>query len=178
MRKLLLLGALSVLLPGGYAIAQAPGDCLGVDVNDHRATDSSDFLSGSTDRDVIALGEGGDQYFGGDGNDAICGNEGNDVLGGEIGADDLAGGSGDDLLAGIQGADNLWAGDGADTVDGGSGTDVLNASGADGDRDDLYDGLGADQIIGNEEDVWHRCADATADDRSGFAGTVVPNPDC
>lgn len=174
----------SALLVGGLfltsfvASADPPDNCNGLSINDHRATDGDDFLSGSPDVDVIALSTGGDQYFSGDGGDTLCGNEGSDVLGGEDGPDNLYGGDGPDLLAGLQGADTLNGGDGQDEVNGGGGPDAIRGGPGDGVADDLYDGTGVDTITGGPQDTWHRCDDGDPDDRSAFAGDIVPDPNC
>lgn len=158
--------------------ADPPASCGGDPITDFRATDDSDFLTGTADRDVIALGTGWDQYFAAEGGDLVCGNAGNDVLGGEDGPDYLDGGAGGDTIAGLAGGDILLAGSGSDELDGGDGNDVLRASFVDGVRDDLFDGAGIDTLIGNDEDVWHRCADGDTDFHDDFSGTIVGNPDC
>lgn len=180
MRKLLvaaMLGLLVTFVPA-VSIAQPPDTCFAGDINDGRATDTDDYLTGSATRDVIALGDGADQYFAGDGADALCGNAGNDLLVGEAGADSLDGDNGDDVLVGMGGADTIRAGDGIDSLDGGNGPDVLRASVVDDIQDEIYDGLGSDTIIGHAEDVWHRCGDETTDDHSAFDGQIIPDPNC
>jgi len=170
-------GLLWLGLPVTDLVAQ-PSTCQGQAINDDRPTDNDDFLTGTSGIDIAALGSGNDQYFASDAGDVLCGNEGDDVLGGELGPDLLNGGVGDDIVAGLGGNDVLIAGDGADKVEGGNGDDTLRVGNADGIQDDLYDGAGSDTIIGNDEDIWHRCADGEPDDGSQFTGAVVPDTDC
>lgn len=158
--------------------ANVPPVCNGVDVNDQRATEGADFLVGSLDRDVIALGDGADQYFADGEDDVLCGNLGDDVLGGEAGDDYLDGGADNDILAGFSGADVLRGSAGIDTLKGAIGDDVLRSSSPDDVQDLLYDGFGSDTIIGNAEDVWLRCDDGDPDDHDQFFGLTVPDADC
>jgi Ca2+-binding RTX toxin-like protein len=179
MRKLLALVATVFLLAvPTRAVADPPTTCFTQTINDNRATDGDDYLSGTADGDVIALSFGDDQYFSGAGPDWLCGNDGNDLLVGEDGGDHIDGGAGDDLLVGMAGDDTLRGATGADEIRGNAGDDYLRSGLGDGVRDDLYDGLGNDTIIGDSEDQWHRCADNVGDDHSGFTGTIVPDPDC
>lgn len=167
----------AMILPRA-ASADPPSTCFDSTVTDNRTTDGQDFLTGTAGGDVAALGLGDDQYFASDGPDTICGNEGSDVIAGEAGADAVSGGSDDDTLLGLGGPDALNGWDGSDHVDGGRGGDIIRAGAGDGVRDDLYDGPGSDTIIGDAEDVWHKCADGDPDDSSGFTGITVPDPDC
>lgn len=163
--------------PGFSARAAPPEVCGGSPITDDRPTDGDDFLVGTDDRDVVALGEGNDQYAADGGNDLLCGNDDNDVLFGEGGNDRLVGAGGNDTLAGLSGNDNLNGGIGSDQVDGGPGADVLRA-GDDGVPDTLIDGLGDDTIIGDTEDLWVRCLDGEDDNHSQFFGSIVVDPDC
>lgn len=160
------------------AHAQPPDTCFSRDVNDNRSTDVDDFLTGTEDVDVAALGFGADQYFSANSADVVCGNEGPDVLGGESGGDFLDGGDGDDLIAGLGGPDTLRMGPGTDIGKGGAGDDTLRSLTADDVQDDLYDGPGNDVIVGNSEDVWHKCEDGSTDDHVDFQGIIIPDPDC
>jgi Ca2+-binding RTX toxin-like protein len=179
MRRLsLLLALLMLVMFAPRASADPPTNCSGQDINDNRATDGNDFLSGTDEANVIALSTGDDQYFAAGGGDTLCGNEGSDVLAGENGPDNIAGGSGDDTVVGMGGADVLAGNDGADRIEGGNGGDVLRSSADDGVQDDLYDGHGSDIIIGAIEDVWFKCVDGTADVASAFDGIVVLDADC
>jgi Ca2+-binding RTX toxin-like protein len=180
MRKLIVAGLAGVLLSFAPTIsgAQPPATCFGDDVNDGRATDADDYLTGSPTRDVISLGDGADQYFSSDGPDELCGNLGNDLLVGEGGNDSLDGDEGDDVLIGMGQGDVLKAGAGVDSVDGGNGADTLRTITDDGVQDDIYDGNGTDTIVGNAEDVWHRCGDDQTDNHSGFNGQIIPDPNC
>jgi Ca2+-binding RTX toxin-like protein len=175
---LLAMIATLVLCVRVVANAQVPDSCAGQELTDFRATEAADYLAGTEIRDVIALGEGADQYFGDSGPDLICGNEGPDILGGEAGGDTIAGGTGADVVLGMGGPDDLQGNAGEDNIDGGWGSDIVRASLADDQRDDLFDGPGSDVIIGQPEDVWHRCGDDQTDDHSDFAGLVVPDPNC
>lgn len=170
--------AAATFAPASLAVADPPPNCSGADVNEARTTDNADFLTGTDGPDVASLGDGPDQYFAAEANDTLCGNQGDDVLAGEAGSDNLNGGTGDDVLAGLGGADTLVGAGGADELQGGSGDDRLAATTDDDVRDDLYDGLGSDVIIGHAEDFWHRCPDDEADDHDAFTGTVVTEPDC
>jgi Ca2+-binding RTX toxin-like protein len=159
------------------AYAQPPTACLGYPVTDDRATDGDDYLSGTPEHDVIALGLGADQFFAWDGGDIVCGNDGADTLGGEFGDDTLQGGPGDDIVHGKQDDDQVFGGPGADRVQGGVGDDLIR-DGFDGDPDELYDGPGADRIVGGVEDTWYKCQDGAADDALSFDGQVLPDPLC
>jgi Ca2+-binding RTX toxin-like protein len=176
-RALAFLVTVGILSLTPHVAAQPPDMCFGQDTNDNRTTDDADFLTGSNGDDVVALGDGWDQYFAEDGADSVCGNVGDDVIAGEADADSLSGGLGDDTLVGLGGPDVLLGGPGSDTLVGNGAADVLRA-GADGVRDDIFDGEGSDQVFGGEEDVWHRCADDVTDDHTGFGGTIVADPDC
>lgn len=176
--KRVLLAALALAVFAVVPVsATAPPTCLGENVNDRRATDADDFLTGTNDADVIALGLGSDQYFAVAGADVICGNDGNDVVVGEDGADRLNGGTGDDIVAGLGAGDLINGNAGADEVKGGAGDDAIRA-GDDAVEDHLYDGPGNDVIIGDTLDVWFRCADDVGDNHDNFAGLIIPDPDC
>lgn len=170
--------ALMLALVPSLATAAPPDECFGQPTNDPRSSDEADYLSGTEGVDIIATGTGADQVFSFTADDVLCGNEGDDLLVGEGGDDQLAGSDGDDHLVGFGGGDSLVAGFGADTLEGDGGADTLRSSAGDGIQDDLYDGAGEDTIIGNPEDVWHRCDDDAADDHSGFEGQIVPDPTC
>src|SRR5678815_3348504 len=144
-RALVVMLAAGVLSFVPHASAVPPTVCFGADTNDNRSTDSDDFLTGSLDDDVSALGDGNDQYFASDGQDSVCGNVGDDVIVGEGGSDNLNGGYGDDTVQGMSGADVLIGGPGSDTLVGNMGADILRGAG-DGFRDELYDGDGPDII--------------------------------
>lgn len=177
MRRLLGLVLLAALLPGPAA-ADVPTTCFGAATNDNRATDNDDFLTGTPGQDIVALSTGDDQYFSSSGEDLVCGNGGADVLVGEDEADSIDGGNGADILAGMSGSDLLKGGGGSDVIRGNDGADTLRGGIGDGAPDDIYDGVGADQVFGQDEDTWHRCGDDVADDHSGFTGLIVPDPDC
>lgn len=171
-------GLILMLLFSIPAAATPPDSCGGTPVTDNQSTDAADYLAGTLGDDVAALGLGADQYFADDGNDVICGNEGADLLVGESGSDMLIGGAGPDHLVGALGDDTLVGGGGPDVLEGGSGSDTLRAGLVDNQQDVLYDGPGTDTIIGNDEDIWYRCGDATPDDHSAFTGQILPDPNC
>jgi Ca2+-binding RTX toxin-like protein len=83
--------------------------------------------------------------------DLTAGHLGNSVLSGDGGDDTLQGGGGKDLLLGGAGNDDLDGGAGYDLLYGGFGNDTLDGGGADGSRDVLIGGPGAD--------VFNRTAD-------------------
>jgi Ca2+-binding RTX toxin-like protein len=177
--RLIVTAATTVLvLGGGRAVAEPPTTCFVHDITDNAATDGNDYLSGTADADVIALSFGDDQYFAGAGPDWVCGNDGTDLIVGEDGGDHIDGGAGDDLLVGMAGDDTLRGSTGADEIRGNAGDDYLRSGLGDGVRDDLYDGLGNDTVLGDSEDVLHRCADNVGDNFSAFDGVIVPDPDC
>lgn len=108
---------------------------------------------------VVVLGQGGDDALtidasmgnvaavlsGGAGNDELVAEHaGNSWLSGDAGNDTLTGGGGNDVLFGGAGNDALDGGGGADLVAGGLGDDTLDGGGADGARDVLVGGPGAD----------------------------------
>jgi Ca2+-binding RTX toxin-like protein len=171
-----LVGGLAILPPP--AVAAPPDNCFGEPTNDPASTDLDDYLSGTGGVDIVALGDGNDQYFAGDDDDIICGNAGDDLLAGERGADRIDGGVGDDLVLGFSGGDVLFGRGGSDTIKGYSGDDVLRAGVDDETRDDLYDGPGNDTVIGGPEDRWFKCEDGQVDDHDAFDGITVPDPDC
>ncbi|MBJ3777841.1 hypothetical protein [Acuticoccus mangrovi] len=130
-------------------------------------TDSSGFVVGDEDGNVIVLGpgpdsilgEGGDDELSGrDGDDKLLGGDGDDTVDGGRGADQIRAGAGDDrvfgrtdddTIAGQNGDDTIGAGDGADTVSGGAGRDLIVGQ----DGDDFIDGGGAaDTVAGDDGD--------------------------
>jgi hypothetical protein len=160
------------------ASAQPPDECSGRFTNDLRTTDADDFLTGTEGPDVAALGLGNDAYFAFEEQDVICGGPGDDLIGGESNADELQGGGGNDILLGHGGADVLVGGVGADELHGASGDDVLRSTAIDEERDEIWDGRGSDVILGEPEDVWHRCDDEEPDPHDNFTGLIVPDTEC
>lgn len=154
-----------------------PTACMGIDVNDPRATEEADYLIGTTERDVIALGFGADQYGAWEGPDIVCGNAGADVLFGEDGADTLNGGDEGDIIAGHAGADIVLGGDGPDVLKGNAGDDFIR-DGMDTESDELWDGVGSDVIVGGPEDRWCKAEDGEPDDHDLFQGVTVPDEAC
>lgn len=128
-------------------------------------------LPATPDRDSVRVriidgGERNDQIKGGKRPDAIHGHAGDDVLRGLGGDDSIRGGrgndvidagDGDDWLAGERGNDTLTGGPGQDTFSVGAegGRDlILDFSGDDGDRIEIFDGsaysvrqVGADTVV-------------------------------
>ncbi|TWU14931.1 Bifunctional hemolysin/adenylate cyclase precursor [Symmachiella macrocystis] len=88
--------------------------------------------------------------FGENGDDLIIGLEGNDWLAGGQGNDLLKGGYGNDTLLGNLGVDHLYGEQGTDYIKGQDGNDYLNG-GADGSRDHMWGGTGADTF----KQYWH-----------------------
>jgi Ca2+-binding RTX toxin-like protein len=85
---------------------------------------------------------------GGSGDDTLNAEHGgNSVLSGNAGNDVLDGGGGNDALFGGIGNDDLNGGGGADLLSGGPGNDGLDGGGADGVRDILVGGFGADGFV-------------------------------
>jgi len=94
---------------------------------------------------------------GGAGDDTLnAEHEGYSTLSGDAGNDALNGGGGDDVLLGGIGNDKLNGGGGTDLLYGGFGDDQLDGGGADGNRDILVGGPGADIFvqISGENDVF------------------------
>jgi len=85
----------------------------------------------------------------------LAGSGHDDVILGLAGNDTLLGGAGDDLLAGGPGNDVITGGAGADQIWGGPGSDSINA--ADGERDWIDCGPGADHVIADPVDSVHNC---------------------
>lgn len=88
----------------------------------------------------------GDYLAGGGHDDVIIGLAGNDTLVGGAGDDVLDGGSGNDVITGGAGADRIYGGPGSDWIDA-----------ADGERDIVDCGPGADHAIVDSVDVVHNC---------------------
>ncbi len=99
---------------------------------------------GSSDEDVVIVGNGNDSVDGGAGNDTLYGLGGDDVLDGVTGDDMIFGWTGNDVLYGGGGNDSVNSGDGNDLVYGGTGNDSLTN---DGGQDSIYGGVGNDTLI-------------------------------
>jgi hypothetical protein len=95
----------------------------------------------------VIVGTARGNYLAGGGHD--------DVVLGLAGNDTLLGGSGDDLLNGGRGNDVITGGSGADRMLGGVGSDSIQA--ADGERDTIDCGAGADHAVVDAVDVAHNC---------------------
>jgi len=110
-----------------------------------KGTNRSQYLRGSSSRNDVITGEGGnDRIYGYGGNDTLLGGSGNDHIYGHSGNDTLNGGSGNDCLSASTGNDVLLGGSGNDRLYGSSGNDKL-VGGAGYDR--LYGGSGSDTFV-------------------------------
>jgi Tol biopolymer transport system component len=87
--------------------------------------------------------------------DYLAGGGHDDVIIGLAGNDTITGGAGDDLLIGGAGNDVITGGAGADRIFGGAGSDWIDA--ADGERDIIDCGPGADHATVDSFDVVHNC---------------------
>ncbi|MFP5510851.1 MAG: Hint domain-containing protein, partial [Alphaproteobacteria bacterium] len=124
-----------------------------------------DVINGGAGNDELAGGDGADSIRGGEGDDTLSGGEGNDTLLGDAGDDDLFGGNGNDTLTGFTGNDSVEGGDGDDVINTRAETGVgvpdrgyPGAFAADSDpfndRDTVFGGAGADEILtGDDNDL-------------------------
>jgi hypothetical protein len=96
-------------------------------------------------RRIVGTAKG--NYLAGGGHD--------DVILGLGGNDTLLGGAGDDVLDGGRGNDVITGGAGADRINGGAGSDWIEA--ADGERDTVDCGPGADHAVVDSVDIVHNC---------------------
>jgi Ca2+-binding RTX toxin-like protein len=142
---------------------------------------SAERIFGDGGDDTIVPGDGNDVADGGDGNDTILGETtvgagltDDDTFSGGAGDDVVRGFNGDDVLDGGGGSDDLEGADGADTITGGSGTDSIDAGtgadtvhAADGERDSVTCGGGADGLDGD-------AIDAVAADCETIGGGAMP----
>jgi hypothetical protein len=87
--------------------------------------------------------------------DYLAGGGHDDVIAGLAGNDTLLGGAGDDVLFGGRGNDVITGGAGADRIYAGAGSDWIEA--ADGERDIIDCGPGADHATVDPVDVVHNC---------------------
>jgi Ca2+-binding RTX toxin-like protein len=117
-----------------------------------------DTFYGSGVRDLLFGGDDWDVIYGNSGDDNLVGDAGTDVLRGGAGVDTLRGGAGHDFLYGEGDYDWIYGDDGNDYLNGGDGTDRLYGYAgndtldgtADGDRDMLYGGTGADRFLDHQ----------------------------
>lgn len=176
----------------GAAWADLPQDCMGLTVT-LWGTNSDDFIMGTSERDVIALGTGDDGTRAGGGKDVVCANPGNDMsvyLG--SGGDRANGGAdrdwifadpGDDTFYGGAGSDDVLFGDtGDDVIYGDLGNDGINGSdGVDNiagneDGDELFDGYRSDVVAGGDGyDFFYPCDDGARDRVSGVEWQDEPS---
>ena len=119
----------------------------GIEGSDHAdvltGDGSSNFLAGGSGDDLLTGHEGLDTLRGGSGNDTITGGDDDDTLEGGDGADALGGGYGRDLIIGGAGGDILGGGDEGDRFVLGFGADAADASPAEHDRIEDFEGAGA-----------------------------------
>jgi len=109
----------------------------------------------------------GDYLAGGGFDDVILGMGGNDTLLGGAGDDRLDGGPGNDVLTGGAGADRILGGPGSDTI-----------YAADGERDVIDCGDGADRAIVDSVDIVKNCevVQLATSPSANPPGTQTPNP--
>ena len=109
----------------------------------------------------------GDYLAGGGFDDVILGMGGNDTLLGGAGDDRLDGGPGNDVLTGGAGADRILGGPGSDTI-----------YAADGERDVIDCGDGADRAIVDSVDIVKNCevVQLATSPSLNPPGTQTPNP--
>ncbi|NQY79366.1 MAG: hypothetical protein HRT47_03530 [Candidatus Caenarcaniphilales bacterium] len=98
-------------------------------IDDMRATQGDDVLTGTDGDDIIDGLDGNDTIDGGAGNDTIDGGAGNDTIDGGAGNDIISGGDGDDTINAGVGNDIIDAGMGNNSVDGAAGTDTIGLAG-------------------------------------------------
>ena len=125
-------------------------------IDDMRATQGDDVLTGTDGDDVIDGLAGNDTIDGAAGNDTIDGGTGNDTIDGGAGNDTIDGGEGDDIIDGGTGNDTIDGGTGNDTLDGGEGDDIIDGGAGNdtidgGEGDDIIDGGTGDDIISGSE---------------------------
>jgi Ca2+-binding RTX toxin-like protein len=131
-------GTVPITTPSGDPLALADLRAVAVFAN---AGDDTVTLDAS-------LGDVPAALYGGDGSDALTANHaGSTLMLGGDGDDRLNGGDGNDLLYGDAGNDLLNGRGGSDLLAGGTGNDTLNGGDADGRRDILIGGLGADIFV-------------------------------
>jgi len=121
-------------------------------------TAGADSITGDSQDNTIATGDGADLVSAGAGADTVSGGDGDDVLQGNIGADSIAGGVGadvvyggqdDDVLQGNTGADGLYGDKGSDTLAGGQDNDLVQGG---LDRDHVSGDKGDDIVRGGQGD--------------------------
>ena len=131
--------------------ADADGDGVG-DACDSSAGGQT---PGGGDPSAGAAGDCANRIDGTAGRDRLRGTNGADELRGFGGGDRLRAGAGDDCLRGGGGADRLSGGGGEDMIRGGSGGDQVKA--ADGERDSIRCGKGADAVLADARDRVRGC---------------------
>jgi len=150
--------------------------------DDLRGSLNDDVVTGQGGDDTISLLAGDDIVRGNAGGDLIEAGEGNDRAFGQDGSDTLTGGMGDDLLRGGAEGDSLTDAQGADTLLGDAGDDMIIGSsfarpeGPDADSigDELFGGLGDDQItFGDNDTVGGGFGADTLTTSSATSGSVI-----
>jgi Ca2+-binding RTX toxin-like protein len=115
--------------------------------------DGNDAITGSAKDDVLKGGRGNDWLAGLGGDDVVNGGTGNDIAGGQDGDDKVSGGTGDDQVWGGLGDDHLTGDSGHDWLAGEAGNDTVEG----GDGDDIVGGQeGADNVLGGNgnDELW------------------------
>ena len=101
-------------------------------------------ITGTSQREFLSGGIGGDTILGKEGNDNLSGDYGEDSIDGGADNDKIKGNGGNDILKGGLGKDKLWGGHGDDSLYGGAGNDELYQLRGSG----LLDGgAGADWLV-------------------------------
>ena len=173
--RVMIVGALLLLVSAGVAVAQntinCTGTCEGTDGNDTivASTGSETVIAKGGDDDVeldAAIAVGGDDVaFGGPGRDCIDGGAGADLMLGEEGDDNrpceftafvnpraaLTSGPGDDRVEGGPGNDSMDGISGSDTLIGNDGDDLIEDFQT-ADADTMLGGQGSDEINATDGD--------------------------
>lgn len=106
----------------------------------------NNWLSGSSQSDIL-YGYGLEDILSGlEGDDFLYGGEGDDLVYGGDGMDEISGGTNDDKLYGGRNIDTLDGEDGNDYLSGG---DEVSRDGGDAEGDQLVGGPGSDMLVGN-----------------------------
>jgi Ca2+-binding RTX toxin-like protein len=107
---------------------------------------SPHIVHGTSQHDVVLIGDPGHVLRTGGGRDLVCGSSGGDTVHGGAGRDVIRAGGGNDRIIGGDGADYEHGGGGNDTVDGNAGGDILFGDPGD---DTLHGGPGDDTCKDN-----------------------------
>jgi RTX calcium-binding nonapeptide repeat (4 copies) len=115
----------------------------------NNAVDFGFNLTLTAGRDLLKLGNQGDQVYGGAERDTIFGEEGEDTLYGDGGNDSLFGGEGFDTLYGGADNDTIFGEEGEDDIYGDAGVDSLKGG---AERDVIFGGDEGDFLFGEAGD--------------------------